>query len=157
MILIIDNVRSAHNVGSLFRTADAVGVEEVYLLGVSPLPCDRFGREDKEIAKTALGAHKSVPWKYGSIEDCIHEMKERGYTILVLEQRTDSVNCFEYVPKEGEKIALVVGNEVDGVSAEFLTDAFTCLELPMKGEKESLNVSVAGGIALYVLTHTLAK
>jgi tRNA G18 (ribose-2'-O)-methylase SpoU len=157
MILIIDNVRSAYNVGSLFRTADAVGTEEVYLIGVSPLPLDRFGREDKEIAKTGLGAHKSVPWKYGSIGECIEEMKERGYTIVVLEQRENSVNCFDYVPKEEEKIALVLGNEVDGVSTEFLTGEFTCLELPMKGEKESLNVSVAGGVAMYVLSRNLSK
>lgn len=157
MILIVDNVRSAYNVGSLFRTADAVGVEEIHLLGVSPLPLDRFGREDKEIAKTGLGAHKSVPWKYGSIEACIQEMKERGYTILVLEQHIGSVNCFDYAPKGGEKVALVVGNEVDGVSAQFLTGGFTCLELPMKGEKESLNVSVAGGVAMYLLNYTLSK
>lgn len=157
MILIIDNVRSAYNVGSLFRTADAVGVEEIYLLGVSPLPLDRFGREDKEIAKTGLGAHKSVPWKYGSIETCIQEMKEREYTILVLEQQKGSVNCFDYVPKDGEKVALVVGNEVGGVSAAFLTGDFTYLELLMKGEKESLNVSVAGGVAMYLLTHKLSE
>lgn len=157
MILIIDNVRSAYNVGSLFRTADAVGVEEIYLLGVSPLPIDRFGREDKEIAKTGLGAHRSVPWKYGTIEECVQEMKERGYTILVLEQQSDSVNCFDYIPKNGERVALVVGNEVGGVSAAFLTGEFTCIELPMKGEKESLNVSVAGGVAMYLLTRTLSE
>jgi 23S rRNA (guanosine2251-2'-O)-methyltransferase len=157
MILIIDNVRSAYNVGSLFRTADAVGVEEIYLLGVSPLPLDRFGREDKEIAKTGLGAHKSVPWKYGTIEECIAEMKERSYAILVLEQHEGSVNCFDYIPKVGEKAALVVGNEVGGVSAEFLTGEFTYLELPMKGEKESLNVSVAGGAAMYLLRYKLPE
>lgn len=157
MILILDNIRSAYNVGSLFRTADAVGIEEIVLLGICPLPLDRFGREDKEIAKTGLGAHKSVLWKYGSIDACIQEMKERGYTILVLEQQAGSVDCFDYVPKEGEKIALVVGNEVCGVSVEFLTGEFTCLELPMKGEKESLNVSVAGGVAMYTLSQKLSK
>jgi tRNA G18 (ribose-2'-O)-methylase SpoU len=157
MILIIDNVRSAHNVGSLFRTADAVGVEEVYLLGVSPLPFDRFGREDKTIAKTALGAQQNITWKHSTVEECMREVQERGYTIIVLEQREGSIDCFDYVPKKNEKVALVVGNEIDGVSEQFLTGSFICVEIPMKGKKESLNVGVAGGIALYNIAYKLAK
>lgn len=156
MILVIDNVRSAHNVGSLFRTADAVGVEEIYLIGITPLPIDRFGRDDKTIAKTALGAQHSISWKHSSLEMCTEELKKRGYRIVVLEQTPRSYECFEYIPPH-KHIALVVGNEVSGVSDIFLEKDYDYIEIAMSGKKESLNVSVAGGIALYTLAQKLSE
>ena len=149
--LILDNVRSAHNVGSALRTADAVGVERIYLCGVTPLPIDRFGRPRADIAKVALGAERSVLWEHAP--DCIAlllKLKRRHYNVLALEQHSRSVD-YRAARFKGV-VALVVGNEPDGLPAEILAVADTIIEIPMRGDKESLNVSVALGVALYELT-----
>jgi 23S rRNA (guanosine2251-2'-O)-methyltransferase len=150
-IVIVDNVRSAHNVGSIFRTSDGAGVSRIILCGYTPAPLDRFGREQSEIAKTSLGAAAMIPWeKKESTEEVletIRELKGSGFTIVALEQTPSSISLHEFaVPK---KVAYIVGNEVDGVQKELLDAADAVVEIPMQGQKESLNVSVATGILLF--------
>ena len=148
MILVLDNIRSAENVGSLFRTADAAGVKEVYLCGVTPDPIDRFGRIVAKIAKAALGAEKNISWKhFSSTRTCINNLKKKGFEIVALEQAKNAIAFTRYKPKG--KLALILGNEVDGITEPLLSLADVVIEIPMRGEKESLNVSVAGGIALF--------
>ncbi len=163
LVLIIPNIRSAHNVGSLFRSADGAGFGFVYLVGYTSTLLDKFGRiskPQKEIAKTALGAEKIIPSEYvPELPTVIAKLKQEGYFVVGLEQDENSIkieskeqkeNLIEIL-KEKNKIALVVGEEVNGMteSDKLLVDMF--LELPMRGEKESLNVSVAGGIAMYLI------
>lgn len=152
-VLILDNIRSTHNVGSIFRTADAAGVGMIYLIGTTPTPTDRFGRKRKDVAKTSLGAEDTIPWKYGkTISPIITKLKKDGYTIISLEQSPKSV---DYVTAakliKGKPLALILGNEVDGVSQKALIKSDYIVEIPMQGTKESLNVSVATGIALFRL------
>lgn len=151
-VLILENIRSAENVGSMFRTADAAGVSRVYLIGITPAPIDRFGRPRKDVAKSALGAEKSVPWESVSFAE-YHEflalLAVKGFQILALEQSGSSLDYKKFKPKN--KMALIVGSEVSGVSGDTLGAADAILEIPMRGEKESLNVAVATGIALYRL------
>jgi 23S rRNA (guanosine2251-2'-O)-methyltransferase len=147
-ILILHDIRSAHNVGSLFRTADAVGISKIYMSKISPSPLDRFGRERSDIAKTALGAEKTIPWvQYESIEVVISALKEEGYVIVAIEQSSQAID-YKSIPHY-EKIAFILGNEVGGISQEILVLVDTIVEIPMKGEKESLNVAVAGGVVLF--------
>lgn len=148
IILIIHNVRSAYNVGSMFRTAEAAGVSKIYLTGYTPQPVDRFGRKRKDVAKPALGAEDLVPWDYYThISSLIKKLKKEGYFIVALEQSPKSVDYKKVKPKE--KTALIVGNEVRGLSKTILDRCDVIVQIPMKGKKESLNVSVALGIALF--------
>jgi len=152
MIVILDNIRSAHNVGSIFRTADAFGVSEICLCGTSPAPVDKFGRDRKDIAKVALGAEKTVPWKYYSSSiRAINSLKKKGFKIISIEQSEKSENIKEIKRYKGENITLVFGNEINGVSKKILDLSDDIFEIPMFGEKESLNVSVSFGIALAAL------
>lgn len=147
-ILILDNIRSTHNVGAIFRTADAVGIEKIYLAGITPAPIDRFGRVRADIAKSALGAEKSVGWEQvKSTALLIKKLKKLKYQIIAIEQSPKAIDYKSIVSKE--KCAVVMGNEVDGISEAVLKLCTTVAEIPMHGEKESLNVSVAAGIALY--------
>ncbi len=151
LVIILHNIRSAHNVGAIFRTADAVGVSHVYLSGYTPLPVDEFNRPRKDIAKTALGAELSVPWTgVKNSPTLISWLKKDGYTIVGLEQDTRAIDYRAVPPKE--KTALLVGNEVRGISPQLRAKCDILMEIPMHGKKESLNVSVATGIALYALT-----
>jgi 23S rRNA (guanosine2251-2'-O)-methyltransferase len=144
LILVIHNVRSALNVGSMFRTADGAGVSRVYVCGYSPTP------EHPKVAKTSLGAEKTVSWEYDAQAwRILQRLKKDGYRILALEQSKKSADLFSFKPRY--PIALVVGNEVGGLSPKILSYCDTVLEIPMYGKKESLNVSVAAGIALYAL------
>lgn len=148
--LILHNIRSNHNVGSIFRTADGAGVAKLWLTGYTPTPLDQFKRVNNEIAKTALGAEQSLAWeKRESIVDLITELKKEGYKILALEQNEKSVNYTK--AKLAGKTALIVGNEVGGVEPEVLNLCDQIIEIPMRGSKESLNVAVATGIALFRL------
>ena len=150
--LILHNIRSAHNVGSIFRTADAAGVSKIYLIGYTPAPRDKFERANKEIAKTALGAEQSVKWKkVENVQDQISKLKQEGYKILALEQAENSVDYRE--AKLAGKTALILGNEVSGIESEILAECDQIIEISMRGEKESLNVSVAAGIALFRLVN----
>ena len=144
--VLLDNVRSMYNVGSVFRTSDAFLVSEVILCGITGCP------PHPEITKTALGAEKSVKWSYE--EDslkAVMKMNEKGWKICVLEQAHDSVNLKNFNPQPGEKYLLVAGNEVSGVNQEILDIADHVLEIPQHGVKHSLNLSVSVGIALWQL------
>ncbi|OGG59117.1 hypothetical protein A3C89_01780 [Candidatus Kaiserbacteria bacterium RIFCSPHIGHO2_02_FULL_50_50] len=145
---VLDNVRSAHNVGAIFRTADGVGVAKIFLVGVTPQPIDRFGRLMPEIAKTSLGATETVAWEYcQSISECIQKLYELDAKIVAVEQDARSVAYTKHRPK-GD-VAYVFGNEIDGVSQEFLAVADAIVEIPMHGTKESLNVATTAGIVLF--------
>lgn len=147
-ILILHDIRSAQNVGSLFRTADAAGVQKVYLSSITPMPLDRFGRPRSDIAKTALGAEKSIPWElYDDVHRLIQTLQVEGIQVIAIEQSPESVDYKTISP--ADKVALILGNEVTGLPQEILKQVAVVAEIPMAGTKESLNVSVAGGIALF--------
>ena len=148
--VLLHDIRSTHNVGAIFRTADAVGVSRIHLSGYTPAPVDRFGRVRADIAKASLGAEKTVAWE--SIEDVqkfLKDMKREGFHICALEQIKKSID-YKKIPKK-EKILIIMGNEVGGVEQGILDMCDVVAEIPMLGEKESLNVSVAAGIILYSL------
>lgn len=149
--LILHNIRSAENVGSILRTADAVGVERVYLCGITPAPIDRFGRPNTKVLKASLGAENSVAWEERSdVYELVHELKKEGRQILALEQSPRSIDYKEVKMKKNP--VLIVGNEVEGIEEKLLMLCDSVCEIPMRGTKESLNVSVAAGIVLYALT-----
>lgn len=155
MVVLLHNIRSLHNVGSIFRTADAVGVEKLYLCGITPSPLDRFGVVRGDLAKVALGAETTVGWEQvGTTARCITLLKKQGYTIVALEQSAGSVPYDNLSPKTYnlDKVALVLGAEVEGISPALLKKCDTIIEIPMRGKKESLNVAVSFGIAAYELT-----
>lgn len=148
--LILDNIRSVENTGSIFRTAECLGVAKIYLIGTTPTPLDRFGRKRNDFSKVALGAEEMVEWQYSKeIGSTIEELKDQNFKIIALEQNDRSKDLKDYKPPE--QFALVVGNEVEGVSRGVLDMADEIVEINMRGEKESLNVSVSTGIALYEL------
>jgi tRNA G18 (ribose-2'-O)-methylase SpoU len=146
--VILEDIRSAYNVGAIFRTADAAAVTKVFLTGYTPAPIDRFGRVQSEISKTSLTASESVPWESrDTITDLIKELQTQGVSIVAVELAKGSVLLPNFLVPE--KVAYILGNEVTGVSAEALGLADAIVEIPMLGQKESLNVSVSAGIVLY--------
>jgi 23S rRNA (guanosine2251-2'-O)-methyltransferase len=146
--VVLDNIRSKQNVGSIFRTSDALGVVKIYLCGTTPCPLDRFGREVGEISKTALGAEKTISWEYTKTTNgAIKKLKKDGYIIIAIEQSKNSIDYKKIKIKIDT--AFVLGNEVEGVAKSTLALCDTVAEIPMKGGKESLNVSVAFGVALF--------
>ncbi|MEI6494854.1 MAG: TrmH family RNA methyltransferase [bacterium] len=148
--VILDNIRSTHNVGSIFRTSDAGGVKKIYLVGYTPAPLDRFDREVASLTKASLGAEKSVEWEQvADIGELIERLKKENFQIVAVEQDEKSVDYKTVELKD--KVAIILGNEVDGVSKETLSLCDIIAEIPMKGEKESLNVSVSAGVALFRL------
>jgi tRNA G18 (ribose-2'-O)-methylase SpoU len=148
--LILENIRSAENVGAIFRTADVVGVSKIYLVGITPAPIDRFGRARRDIAKSALGAELTVPWEArASTTAIVGELKKKKFLVIALEQSRNSVDYKKIKPKGN--FTLIVGNEVNGVNPATLSQCDKVAEIPMLGQKESLNVSVATGVALYRL------
>ena len=152
-ILILPDIRSAINVGAIFRTADGVGIGEIYLTGVTPRPTDKFDRIQKDIAKSALGAETWIPWKYQkSIIPLIKKLKKAGYTIIALEQDKRAVDYRKV--KVTKKVAIILGPEVEGLSQKILRECDVITFIPMHGKKESLNVSVAAGVALFKLLHS---
>lgn len=149
-ILILENIRSVENTASIFRTAECLGVLKIMLVGTTPAPLDRFGRKRADFAKVSLGAEEMLEWEYvKEIKPVLKELREEGFQIITLEQSDKSQSLKEFKPNK--QFALVVGNEVDGVSRGALDTADIIIEIPMQGKKESLNVSVATGIALFVL------
>ncbi len=149
-VLILDNIRSVENTGSIFRTAEGMGISKIYLIGTTPAPLDRFGRKRTDFSKVALGAEALVEWEYQEkINQVIKELKEQGFKILALEQSERSINLKNY--KSANQFALILGNEVDGIVEEILNECDDVLEIKMMGKKESLNVSVAAGIAIFEL------
>lgn len=148
VIIILDNVRSIHNVGSIFRTADALAIRTIFLCGITPTPIDRFGRERTDLHKAALGAEKNVLWEqHASTLDAVTFLKHKGYSVVCVEQSETSIDYKEYSFKN--KTVFVFGNEVDGISNEILSTADTICEIDMKGKKESLNISVSFGIVMF--------
>ncbi|MCW5911438.1 MAG: RNA methyltransferase [Cyclobacteriaceae bacterium] len=142
--LLLDNIRSLHNVGSAFRTADAFRIEKIYLAGITGTPPHR------EIQKTALGATESVAWEYfENTATALENLKAAGYTIVIVEQTTDSIPLQTFEAAPGTKYCLVFGNEVNGVSEEAIAFGDLALEIPQHGTKHSLNISVCLGIVLW--------
>ncbi len=147
-IVILYNIRSVYNVGAIFRTADAAGISKIYLVGYTPAPLDRFGRARKDLAKSALGAETTVPWEsVKTIAPLLAKLKKNGYEIVALEQDENSIDYKKYKAKK--KTALILGEEVRGIPKNILKECDVVIEIPMHGQKESLNVSVATGIALF--------
>jgi len=144
VICVLDNIRSQHNIGSIFRTSDAFRIKELYLCGITATPPNR------EINKSALGATESVTWQYFSeTNEAIEKLKQAGYKIIAIEQAMESLDLEDYIPDVSENIALVFGNEVNGVSEEVMEMVDACIEIPQFGTKHSFNVSVTAAIVLY--------
>lgn len=144
LAVVLDNVRSLNNIGSIFRTSDAFVVERLMLCGITATP------PSTEIHKTALGAEDSVRWEYfESTEECIERLKREGYTVCVLEQVHNSVELQDFIPVKGQRYAVVAGHEVNGVSQQVVDMADVCIEIPQEGTKHSLNVAVSTGLAIW--------
>jgi tRNA G18 (ribose-2'-O)-methylase SpoU len=142
--IVLDNIRSLHNVGSAFRTADAFRIEKIFLTGITGTPPHR------EIHKTALGATESVAWEYlEQPTDAIKKLKAEGYRVVIVEQTNESVPLHTFQPQANEKYCLVFGNEVNGVSEEVIEHGDIALEIPQTGTKHSLNISVCLGIVVW--------
>ena len=148
IFIILHNIRSVHNVGSIFRTADAAGVSEIFISGYTPTPIDRFGRYRKDVSKSALGAEKTVKWKYfKTAKQAIESLKKEKVFIVAAEQDKYAIDYRKL--KYSYPVAFVFGNEVKGLSKQTLSYCDKISEIPMQGKKESLNVSVAAGIILF--------
>lgn len=142
--VLLNNIRSLHNVGSIFRTADAAGVKKIFLCGQTGFP------PREEITKTAIGAEEVVPWQYYiDVIDAIRDIKKEGIQLVAVEQTQSSMDYRDF--KSGLPVCLVLGHEIDGVSEEVLKECDAAIEIPMSGIKDSLNVSVAFGIVVYEL------
>lgn len=149
VVVLLDNIRSLNNIGSFFRTADAFRINEILLCGITATPPHR------EIHKTALGATESVNWRYfENVVDAINDLKEKGYSIIAIEQTDEKIYLNEFDPSGFDKIAFIFGNEIKGVSNEALELIDLSIEIPQYGTKHSVNVSVSGGIVLW---HTFYK
>ncbi len=161
--VVLQDVRSLHNVGSVFRTADAAGVSKIYLCGITPKPVDVFGKYRNEISKVALGAEKTIPWEHSkSAITVLKKLKKAGYRIFAVEQSRKSIPYYEFrlCSRHSHgvrvvRVALVLGSEVKGLPKSVLNAADKILEIPMYGTKESLNVSVAFGVVVFRLREKL--
>jgi len=148
LVIVLVDVRSAGNVGSIFRTADAVGASKIYLCGLTPSPIDRFGRKRKDISKASLGAEEIIPFEsVKSATSLVRKLQAAGFKIIAVEQDRRARDYKKV--KINEKMAVVFGGETSGLPKKILALADDVAEIPMRGEKESLNVAVAAGIALY--------
>lgn len=148
-VIILDNVRSMHNVGAVFRTSDAFKIFKIYLCGITPTPPHR------EIRKTALGAEDTVKWEHAlDIRQIITALQSEGYHVAAIEQTEDSTTLEDFTALKYPKIAIILGNEVDGVSQEAVDLADTVVEIPQFGTKHSLNISVAAGIVMYEVSRS---
>lgn len=152
LVVVMDNVRSMHNVGSVFRTADAFRLEAVYLCGITATP------PSNEIHKTALGAEESVDWiHFPTALEAVRSLQANGYKVLAVEQAEGSTKLHEFTPEPDKKYAVVMGNEVKGVAQEVIDAADGCLEIPQFGTKHSMNVSVTAGIIIYKFAENKIK
>ena len=146
IIVILDNIRSSNNVGSVFRSSDAFLIEKIYLCGITATP------PNKDIQRTALGSTDSVDWEYAKDTlSVIKKLQADGVYVASIEQAENSVMLNEFIPKEGQKTAIIMGNEVKGVQQEVVSASDTCIEIPQLGTKHSLNISVTCGIVLWDL------
>ncbi|MGP1536109.1 RNA methyltransferase [Bacteroides heparinolyticus] len=152
LVVVLDNVRSLHNIGSVFRTSDAFRIECIYLCGITATP------PHPEMHKTALGAEFTVDWKYvDNTVEVVDNLKEEGYTVYSIEQAKGSVMLDELTLNKSEKYAVVLGNEVKGVQQEVIDHSHGCIEIPQYGTKHSLNVSVTAGIVIWDLFKQLKQ
>lgn len=150
IVVVLDNVRSCNNVGSVFRTSDAMLVAKICLCGITATP------PDKEIHKTALGAENSVDWKYyKETKEAVELLRKDGYTIIAIEQVEGSISLSDYLPAPDEKLALIFGNEVKGVQQEVVNLCDKTIEIPQFGTKHSFNIAVSAGIVLWDLFNKL--
>lgn len=150
LIVVLDQIRSLHNVGSVFRTSDAFLVEAIYLCGITAIP------PQPEIHKTALGAENTVDWKYfKNTEEAVSQLKKKGYEVWAVEQVESSVLLQEFKPDASKKYAIIMGNEVKGVQQEVVNKCDGCIEIPQFGTKHSLNVSVTAGILIWEFARLL--
>lgn len=148
--IVLDNLRSVYNVGSIFRTANAAGVDSIILCGTTPTPLDKYGVKRKDFAKVALGAEGTIAWEYApNTIDALGALHEKGVYLIAVEQDARAID-YKIVSVEGkESVAFIIGPEVDGMTQEVLDVCDVIAEIPMLGTKESLNVTIACGIALY--------
>jgi 23S rRNA (guanosine2251-2'-O)-methyltransferase len=150
IVIVLDNVRSLNNVGSVFRTADAFLIEAIYLCGITGTP------PNKEIQKTALGATESIAWKYTTTTlEAVEELKQMGYLVCSVEQAESACMLHEFVPEKKQKIAIIFGNEVKGVEQEVINKSDQVIEIPQVGTKHSLNIAVSVGIVVWDLFRKL--
>lgn len=150
--VVLDNIRSCNNIGSVFRTSDALLIEKVILCGITATP------PNKDIHKTALDAEKSVPWEYfEETEDAVLRLKESGYRVFAVEQVENSISLPNLIPEKNQKLALVFGNEVKGVQQSVVDICDGAIEIPQYGTKHSFNISVSAGIVLWDLVYKLRK
>lgn len=150
LVVVLDNVRSMYNIGSVFRTADAFRIEKVLLCGITATP------PSNEIHKTALGAEESVTWKYfNDTMDAVNYLKENGYTLCAIEQCEGSVMLNDFRKEDGKKYAVFMGNEVKGVQQSVIDKCDVCIEIPQYGTKHSMNVSVTAGIIMWEMSKQL--
>jgi tRNA G18 (ribose-2'-O)-methylase SpoU len=150
--VVLDNIRSCHNIGSVFRTSDAFLVEQILLCGITATP------PNKEIHKAALDAEKSVKWSYSPTTlHAVEQLRGEGYQVWAVEQVSNSVSLPDFVPPQGEKIALVFGNEVKGVDQQVIDLCHGAIEIPQFGTKHSLNISVSAGIVLWEVTRKMNR
>lgn len=144
VVVLLDNVRSMHNIGSVFRTADGFAIEKLYLCGITAQPPHR------EIEKTALGATQSVAWThFESTVEAVASLREEGYEIIAIEQASGSIMLNTFQPESSKKYALIFGNEVNGVSEEVMAQIDKCIEIPQFGTKHSFNIVISAGIVLW--------
>ncbi len=152
VVIVLDDIRSMHNVGSVFRSADAFLVEQIILAGITPKPPHR------EIQKTALGATESVDWSYsGDVLEAVRELQEDGVKVVAVEQVKEGITLDSFQPDPKERYALVFGNEVFGVNEKVIQNADLCVEIPQFGTKHSLNISVSAGIVLWDVFRKLTR
>jgi len=148
--VVLDNIRSCNNIGSVFRTSDALLIEKVILCGITATP------PNKDIHKTALDAEKSVPWEYfEETENAVQRLKESGYRVFAVEQVENSISLPDFTPEKDQKLALVFGNEVKGVQQSVIDVCDGAIEIPQYGTKHSFNISVSAGIVLWDLVYKL--
>jgi len=144
VIIVLDNIRSQNNTGSVFRTADAFLLEAIFLCGITATPPHR------EIHKTALGATDSVEWKYfDETSEAVKLLKERNFKIFAVEQALESIALYDFYPSANDKIALIFGNEVKGIEDKVMNIVDACIEIPQFGTKHSLNISISAGIVIW--------
>lgn len=152
MIVVLHNVRSMYNVGSIFRTADAAGCSKIYLCGITPAPINEFKKPRLQVTKVSLGAENHIEWeKCKSTHSLLTKLKKEGYKIFAVEQSKNSIPYYKVKFLKKDSVALVLGHEIKGLPKTILNKADKILEIPMLGKKESLNVGVALGIIVYSL------
>lgn len=153
IVAILYNIRSVHNVGSIFRTADGSGIDMLYLCGITPTPLTRLKKKRPDFIKTSLGAEDSISWEHYPEEKVlplVYNLKERGFSIVCVEQTKESIPYTSYTPEK--PLVFIVGNEIEGVPSRIQKEASRHIHIPMRSKKESLNVSVAFGIISYYLS-----